>query len=53
MVEGLYRANLIQPNHLAVFGIFLMLASVLVFVSMLVIQAISYYAAVAPGGDRT
>jgi hypothetical protein len=38
-----FSAGLITLNHHAVFGIFLMMASALVFVSMLVIQAIGYY----------
>ena len=36
---------LIDLNHQAVFGLFLMIGAILVFVSMLVIQAIPLYVA--------
>lgn len=49
LAQGYYGgAVLMELNHQAVFGVFLMLASVLVFVSMLVVQAIGYYV-VVPG----
>jgi len=44
-IERNYRfdAGLITLNHHAIFGLFLMMASALVFVSMLVLQAIAFY----------
>jgi glycosyltransferase involved in cell wall biosynthesis len=45
--------SLIGPNHQAVVGLFLMIASVLIFVSMLVIQAIPFYVPISPVADKT
>jgi hypothetical protein len=39
-------------NHRAIFGMFLMMGSVLVFVSMLLIQAVGLYVQVAPARPR-
>ena len=47
-----FGANLLRLNHYAVFGLFLMMASVLIFVSMLVIQAIGFYVPIQ-GADKT
>lgn len=40
---------LIARNHQAIFGLFLMMASVLVFVSMLLVHAIAIYVPIGPG----
>jgi glycosyltransferase involved in cell wall biosynthesis len=45
--------SLIGPNHQAVIGLFLMIASVLIFVSMLVIQAIPFYVPMLPAANKT
>ena len=44
---------LFAANHAAVFGIFLMLASVLVFVSMLLMQAVVIYVPILEGEPET
>ena len=45
--HGSFDKNLIESDHQAVFGLFLMAGSVLVFISMLLIHAIALYVPIA------
>jgi hypothetical protein len=45
--HGSFDKILIESNHQAIFGLFLMVGSVLVFISMLLIHAIALYVPIA------
>ena len=48
--DNRFTDTLIDLNHQAIFGLFLMICGILVFVSMLVIQAIGLYASANGAG---